>query len=626
MNDDTIITAIEEGFKEQSKPGKGKEPVKVMIYIPWIFLIISLFCSHCSAVTMSLDCSFYNSEDQMAVSLDGENFDFSGSVLLESDSLYYSNGGSSTQPDCSYSYGIILNGEPLQSGAKSDSGNFSWHATAGSNMWHQEISAFELSNTHKVKDGTMRTFDANGDHRVDEVIAADGSSYSVSARMTPDAMNLKGRGSNSKPAFSYSYAQILDDELLGSSAESSAGGAAWRVNVTTAGRDNEEQIATLFAKDFVENGSLTSSFFNSDHLIEETAKTDNAYFVESANITHDAMEAAGRGGSRLPKFLYSYAQIFDRDILGAGASSTSGKAKWSTNASSEGDGSKAADIEARNFVEDGSLKSEYFNNDHRIEETVIAESANYTARANVVSGKLNANGAGFSAGFSWQHPLNTEFRYSHNQTLDTKSIGLGAQGTSANGQWFASASASGEGDGFNSAKVLAINNETNGSLKTFYFNPDLSVEDDVEVLDARSIQWVEVSEEKLAAKTRGSTITAQKDTDDKRGAGQLIQVKGPDKMGQIEAGVMGDTEAGWTSEVISDLSEYFFGMGLVGRGSLLKLDELKMVGQITGFPAQVLPGIKVEYQYGSGIAVDEEQENWDDFYRMNMTFKVKNQN
>jgi len=51
-----------------------------------------------------------------------------------------------------------------------------------------------------------------------------------------------------------------------------------------------------------------------------------------------------------------------------------------------------------------------------------------------------------------------------------------------------------------------------------------------------------------------------------------------------------------------------------------------MVGQITGFPAQVLPGIKVEYQYGSGIAVDEEQENWDDFYRMNMTFKVKNQN
>jgi hypothetical protein len=521
----------------------------------------------------------------MAVSLDGENFDFSGSAFLESDSLYYSNGGSSTQPDCSYSYGIILNGEPLQSGAKSDSGNFSWHATAGSNMWHQEISAFELSNKHKVKDGTMRTFDANGDHRVDEVIAADGASYSVSAEITPDAMDLKGKGSNNKPAFSYSYAQTLDNELLGSSAASSSGGAAWRVNVTTDGPDDEEQVATLFAKDFVENGSLVSSFFNSDHLIEETVTTDNAYFVESSNLTHDAIAAAGTGGSRLPEFLYSYAQIFDGDILGAGASSTSGRAKWSANASSEGDGLNDADINARSFVEDGSLKSEYFNNDHRIEETVIAESANYTARANVVSGELNANGAGFSAGFSWQHPLNTEFRYSHNQTLDAKSIGLGAQGASANGRWFASASASGKGDARNSAKVLAINNETNGSLKTFYFNPDLSVEDDVEALDARSSQWVNVSEEKLEAKTRGSTITAQKDTDDKRGAGQLIQVKGPDKIGYIETGVMGDTEAGWASEVKSDLSEYFFGMGLVGSGSLLKLDELKMVGQITGFPA-----------------------------------------
>jgi hypothetical protein len=625
MDDDMIITAIEKGFKNQFWPGKGEEPAKGMIYIPRIFLIISLFCSHCSAVTVSLDCSFYNSEDQMAVSLDGENFDFSGSVLLESDSLYYSNGGSSTQPDCSYSYSIVFNGEPLQSGAKSDSGNFSWHATAGSNMWHQEISAFKLSNTHRVKDGTMRTFDANVDHRVDEVIAADGSSYSVSTKMTPDVMDLKGRGSNNEPAFSYSYAQTLDDELIGSSAESSAGGAAWRVNVTTVGRDDEEQIATIFAKDFVENGSLTSSFFNSDHLIEETAKTDKAYFVESANITHDAIEAAGRGGSRLPEFLYSYAQIFDGDILGANVSSTSGKAGWSANASSEGDGSKAADIEAWNLVENGSLESEYFNNDHRIEETIIAESANYTERAKVVSSELNAKGIGFSAGFSWQHPLNTEFRYSYNQTLDNKSIGLGAQGASANGWWFASASANGEGDGFNSAKVLATNNETNGSLKTFYFNPNLSVKDYVEALDARSTQWVNVSEEKMAAKTAGSTITAQNNTDDERGAWQQIQVNGPDRSGQIETGVMGDTEAYWKSEVISDLSQYSFGMGLMGRGSLLDLHPW-VAGQITGLPVQVLPGMDVVYQYGNGAAVDEEKEISDGFYRMNMTFEVKNQN
>jgi hypothetical protein len=624
MNDGMIATAIEKGFKDQSKPGKVKEPAKVMIYIPRIFLIICIFCAPSIAVTMSLDCSFYNSEDQMAVSLHGENFDFSGSTLLESDSLFYSDGGSSTQPDCSYSYGIILNGEPLLSGAQSDSGNFSWHAMAGSNVWHQEISAFGLSNKHKVKDGTMRTFDANEDHRVDEVIAADGASYSVSAEITPDAMDLKGKGTNYRPAFSYSYAQILDNELLGSSAASSSGGASWRIDVTTDGPDDEEQVAALFVKDFVENGSLTSSFFNSDHLIAETVTTDKAYFVESSNITHDAIAAAGTGGSRLPEFLYSYTQIFDDDILGAGASSTSGRAKWSANASSEGDGPNDADINARSFVEDGSLKSEYFNNDHKIEETVTAEGANYTARANVASGELNSNGAGFSAGFTWQHPMDTEFRYSHNQTLDTKSIGLGAKGASANGQWFASARANGEGDGFNSAKVLAINNETNGSLETFYFNPDLIVEDDVEALDSRSIQWVEVSEEKLGAKTVGSTIAAKDDTDDKRGAEQLIRIKGPDKVGQIGTGVMGDTEAGWASEVKSDLSEYFFGMGLVGSGSLQKLNPW-MAGQITGFPVQVLPGIKVEYQYGSGIAVDEEQENRDDFYRMNMTFKVRNQ-
>jgi hypothetical protein len=615
MEHDMTGTAARKEIKEQSNPGRVEESVCRALRIPGILLILSVICSFCSAVPVSIHCSFYNTEDQLAVSLGGENLDFSGSTLLEQDSLYYSNGGKSTQPNCSYSYSVTFDGEELRSGAQTDSGNFSWDVKAGSNMWHDGSSTFGLSNKHHVKNGTMTTFDANGDHRIDEVIEAQDASYSVASEITPGSMDLKGKGANFKKKFIYSYAQALDDERFGSSAESSAGGAEWKVNVTTGGKDDAVSVATLSAKDFVENGSLASSFFNSAHGIDEIVQADNAYYVESANITHGAIKAEGVGRSRLPEFLYSYAQIFDEDLLGAGASSTSGKAIWSANASSEADGTRSADIYARSFVEDGSFDSQFFNNDHGIEKTIVAEGANYSEKSSVVSSELNTSGVGMT-----RLP---EFLYSCNQTLDTKSMGLGAEGTSASGAWKSTAIANGIDDDTKSASVLAVNREDNGSLRTFYFNPDLSVKDDVEALDAKSMQLVEVSGQKILAWTTGSTISAQNDTDDKRGARQQIQVNESDKWGRIETGIMGDTEAGWMSQVLSNASQYSFGMGLVGRGSLLKLDDLEMVGQASGFPSQVLPGIKVEYQYGSGTAIEEEQENWDDFYRMNMTFKVK---
>jgi hypothetical protein len=73
-----------------------------------ILLLIS--CIINANAHIALQMSYYNSEDDMSISLEGENLAFDSFCTLEPDSIMYDNGGSSKNTDADYSYALTLNG------------------------------------------------------------------------------------------------------------------------------------------------------------------------------------------------------------------------------------------------------------------------------------------------------------------------------------------------------------------------------------------------------------------------------------------------------------------------------------------------------------------------------------
>jgi len=142
--------------------------------------------------------SFYNSDDEMAMSLDGENLAFESFCTLEPDSLLYDNGGSSKQPDAQYSYSLSLNGETMFSNAKTDSGTFKWngHIEAGGDS---NANSLGISSSSAVKDGILDTGYGNNEFQVQETIKAVNSGYGQKAKISPGAVLSTGSGSTLKP-------------------------------------------------------------------------------------------------------------------------------------------------------------------------------------------------------------------------------------------------------------------------------------------------------------------------------------------------------------------------------------------------------------------------------------------
>jgi hypothetical protein len=147
---------------------------------------------------IALQMSFYNSDDEMAMSLEGENLAFESFCTLEPDSLLYDNGGSSKQPDAQYSYSLSLNGETMFSNAKTDSGNFGWsgHIEAGGDSGANSLG---VSSNSAVKDGTLDTAYGNNEFQVQETVKAVNSGYGQKAKLSPGAVVSTGSGSTLKP-------------------------------------------------------------------------------------------------------------------------------------------------------------------------------------------------------------------------------------------------------------------------------------------------------------------------------------------------------------------------------------------------------------------------------------------
>lgn len=268
-----------------------------MMVILMSFLALPLFssCSTALGDTTSLSCSLYNSEDSLDVSLGGENFDFKGSAILEPTSLYYRNGGGSTQPDCSYDYSASFNGVTLESGAESDSGAFSWHTNADSNYCGDGARSFDLSAKNMVKDGTLSSHYSNPDHGVEEDVDVDGAHYSESIKLSEGDMDAEGQGSSHDDEFYYSFSQTMDEEEMGSEVEADSGASVWKVSVDDDKGEGSAEASTLTATNLVEDGSLKSSYFNPNLDVEETVDAEKAVYLEKETITHGSIDSSGNG-------------------------------------------------------------------------------------------------------------------------------------------------------------------------------------------------------------------------------------------------------------------------------------------------------------------------------------------
>lgn len=260
----------------------------------WLLIMLMIFPA-AQAAPITLDCSLYNSDDSLSVSLDGENLGFSSSAIIEPHSMLYQNKGSSNQPDCDYSYSISLNEKPLASGASTDSGEFAWSAKASSGDYALGSEILSLSARHMVDDGVLSSYFATSEHEVTDEIETDGASYSEAFQLDQDSMNSKGKGYTTMPEFSYSFEQTVDGQSLGSGAESDSGAAKWSFSIRPDSLEDGSGKTSVSAETGVEDGYLKSTYFNPNIKVDEEIAVDGAAFFQKASIDMAQLDSTGNG-------------------------------------------------------------------------------------------------------------------------------------------------------------------------------------------------------------------------------------------------------------------------------------------------------------------------------------------
>jgi len=159
-----------------------------------LIIIISLISL--SGANVDLHMDFYNSQDSISMSLDGENLHFGALSQLNPNSINYDNGGSSTQPQSEYSYSLTLNGETAYSSARTDSGSLAWSGkvVAGDDGRMLKVAAMSA-----VKDGKLTTNYGNNEFKVQEVVEAKNSGYAQKEQIQPGSVTSAGSGSTLEP-------------------------------------------------------------------------------------------------------------------------------------------------------------------------------------------------------------------------------------------------------------------------------------------------------------------------------------------------------------------------------------------------------------------------------------------
>jgi hypothetical protein len=152
----------------------------------------------CADADIALQMSYYNSDDDMSMSLQGANLAFESFCTLEPHSLTYNNGGSSNQPEAEYSYSLALNGETMFSSAETDSGMFGWsgNVETGGDLG---LNSLKVSTKSAVKDGSLNIAYGNNEFKVQEMVEAENSGYQQQSQLGPGTVVSAGSGSTLQP-------------------------------------------------------------------------------------------------------------------------------------------------------------------------------------------------------------------------------------------------------------------------------------------------------------------------------------------------------------------------------------------------------------------------------------------
>jgi hypothetical protein len=153
-----------------------------------------IFLGAIAEAEVSLQCNFYNSEDEVSMSLEGSNLGFGAQVILEPDFIGYENGGSSIAEDSHYSYNLNFNGKSISSGAETNNGGFGWSAIANSDVDGEGSKALSVTSHSQVADGYLNTYSSNPYLNVARSIAVNNGYYFETSTIGADNLNSKGSG------------------------------------------------------------------------------------------------------------------------------------------------------------------------------------------------------------------------------------------------------------------------------------------------------------------------------------------------------------------------------------------------------------------------------------------------
>jgi hypothetical protein len=217
----------------------------------YILIIMAIMASSIvgSGANVELNMGYYNTHDDMSMSLKGSNLNFGSACTLLPQSIKYSNGGASIQPKTEYSYSLTLNGDTTFSSAQTDSGMFAFKGAVDVGG-HDNKNLLKLSAKSGVKDGSLKTAYGNDKFQVQEVVQAENFVYQQQADLGPKTVSSTGFGSTLTPVpgladnlMMRSTGQLTPDaETAPAVAEGKDQGVIYSIQVQNPGGEKEGHI------------------------------------------------------------------------------------------------------------------------------------------------------------------------------------------------------------------------------------------------------------------------------------------------------------------------------------------------------------------------------------------------
>ncbi len=262
---------------------------------------------------------------------------------------------------------------------------------------------------------------------------------------------------------------------------------------------------------------------------------------------------------------------------------------------------------------DVGLKCSYYNSMDELSGEVCGENISFESFEALMPDCMLYKDAGQSAApdssylYSIKH---NDDRLHSNATVDSGSLSWGAY---ADFGYYS--------PDMHSFALNANNHVVDGIINASYGNSGVDVEDQVEALGAGFSESIAITPTTVSSEGSGATIVSDSsasltspsssqntgaseapDEDPVKGFRQRLEIDGLERHGEIDADVVGDTECIWKSSIKTDLGSISFGLSVRGTSSG-DMDQLGMIGKVSGYPTQILPPgeVKISGNYNSTL-------------------------